>query len=47
MAKIYSKKTVSTFKINPKPETVSFLINYSKALSYTKVGNSQVEFIAN
>lgn len=47
MAKIYSKKTVVTNTMKPKKETVSFLLNYSKALSFIKVGKMNVEVIAN
>lgn len=47
MAKIYSGKTLATSKMNPKKDTVSFLLNYSKALSFIKVGNTKIEHIAN
>ncbi len=47
MAKIYSKKSLATPKMQPKKETVSFLLNYSKALSYMKVGKMKIEHIAN
>lgn len=47
MAKIYSKKTLVITPMKPKKETVSFLLNYSKALSFIKVGNMQIETIAN
>jgi hypothetical protein len=47
MAKIYSKKTVVTNTMKPKKRTVSFLLNYSKALSVIKVGKMNVEVIAN
>jgi hypothetical protein len=47
MAKIYSKKKISFTKLTPKKETISFLLNYSKALSFTKVDNHDIEFIAN
>lgn len=47
MAKIYSRKKLATSKMHPKKETVSFLLNYSKALSFTKVGNTKIESIAN
>ena len=33
MAKLYSNKPKSDFKLNPKDETISFILNYSKALS--------------
>jgi len=32
MAKIYSKETPKQIQLNPKQETVDFLLNYSKAL---------------
>ena len=47
MAKIYSKKTLATSTMKPKKETVSFLLNYSKALSFIKVGKMKIENIAN
>ena len=39
MAKLYSKKTLVTTKMKPKKETISFILNYSKALKIIKVGN--------
>ncbi len=47
MAKIYSKKSVAYTNMKPKKETISFLLNYSKALSYLKVGGLKIENIAN
>jgi hypothetical protein len=47
MAKIYSIKKLATPKMSPKKETISFLLNYSKALSFVKVGNMNFENIAN
>jgi hypothetical protein len=47
MAKIYSKKTLAIPKMLPKKETISFLLNYSKALSIVKVGEITFENIAN
>lgn len=47
MAKLYSKKKLAAQKMKPKKETISFLLNYSKALSIHKVGNSNFEIIAN
>jgi len=47
MAKIYSKKTLVINKMKPKKETISFLLNYSKALSIIKVSNISFEIIAN
>lgn len=47
MAKIYSKKTLVTPAMKPKKETVSFLLNYSKALSFIQVGKMKIESIAN
>ncbi len=47
MAKIYSKKTVAISKMAPKKDTVSFLLNYSKAFSYIKVGQLRIENLAN
>lgn len=47
MAKIYSKKVLAKSTMKPKKETVSFLLNYSKALSFIKVGKLKIETIAN
>lgn len=47
MAKIYSKKPLSTPKMEPKKETISFLLSYSKALSFLKMGKLKFENIAN
>jgi len=47
MAKIYSKKTLVNNSMKPKKETISFLLNYSKALSFIKVGKMNIETIAN
>jgi hypothetical protein len=47
MAKIYSKKTLVIPSMKPKKETVSFLLHYSKAMRFLKVGNMNIEVIAN
>ncbi|MBC7440802.1 MAG: hypothetical protein H7250_12575 [Flavobacterium sp.] len=47
MAKIYTSKKLSTPKMEPKKETVSFLLSYSKALSFIKIGKLNFENIAN
>jgi len=47
MAKIYSKKTLVTNSMKPQKETISFLLNYSKALSVLQVNNKSFEIIAN
>jgi hypothetical protein len=47
MGKLYTKKQLATPKMLPKKETISFLLNYSKALSIVKVGNLTFESIAN
>ncbi len=47
MAKIYSKKALSSAKMLPKKETISFILNYSKALNIMKIGNRNFEIIAN
>ena len=47
MAKLYSKKKKANPEMSPKKETVNFLLNYSKALSVTKVGGLTFENIAN
>jgi rubrerythrin len=47
MAKIYSKKTVVTNSIKPEKETISFLLNYSKALNIIQCNKMSFEIIAN
>lgn len=47
MAKIYSKKIVTATRMNPKKETISFLLNYSKALTIITAGQMVIETIAN
>jgi hypothetical protein len=50
MAKLYAtkkEKNNTTNEMKPKKETVSFLLNYSKALSYINVGKMKIENIAN
>ncbi|MEN9322968.1 MAG: hypothetical protein RIT03_1653 [Bacteroidota bacterium] len=47
MAKIYSKKMRAAIPMKPKKETISFLLNYSKALSFVQVGKQNFELIAN
>jgi hypothetical protein len=47
MAKIYSKKSVANTNMKPRKETISFLLNYSKALTYLKVKGLKIEVIAN
>jgi len=32
MAKLYTEKPLNSNTFNPKPETINFLLNYSKAL---------------
>ena len=47
MAKIYSAKNLVRTKMKPKKETVSFLLNYSKALSILKLNNLRFDILAN
>ncbi|MGG7035093.1 MAG: hypothetical protein ACI7YS_07865 [Flavobacterium sp.] len=47
MAKLYSKKRKQILKENPKKETISFLLNYSKALTIVKSGKISMEIISN
>ena len=47
MAKIYSKNSSDTKTMKPKKEVVSFLLNYSKALSILKGDNKNFEMISN
>ncbi|MFT4983185.1 MAG: hypothetical protein ACI9Q9_000213 [Flavobacterium sp.] len=47
MAKIYSKKLVFSKAMKPRKEVVSFLLNYSKALSVIDIDNHRFEIISN
>ena len=47
MAKLYSKKQLVNTKMIPKKETISFILNYSKALSIIKIGTRNFEIISN
>jgi hypothetical protein len=47
MAKLYSKKALENTKMLPKKETINFLLNYSKVLNVIKVGNLNLEILAN
>lgn len=47
MAKIYFKEKNATPKMLPKKETVSFILNYSKALRIEKIGEGTFETILN
>ena len=47
MAKLYTPKKLVTYAMKPKKETISFLLNYSKALSVLKVNTKSFEIIAN
>lgn len=47
MAKIYSKKSLVPKTMNPKKETISFLLNYSKALNIIQVNEKKIEIISN
>ena len=47
MAKLYTKKKNATPEMLPKKETVDFILSYSKALKIIKVGDQNIETIAN
>jgi hypothetical protein len=47
MAKIYSKNALVLKSMKPKKEIVSFLLNYSKALTIVKADGVSYEIIAN
>jgi hypothetical protein len=48
MAKIYSKKSIEISNdLNPKEETLNFLLNYSKALSVIKCDKVKFELVLN
>lgn len=47
MAKIYSKKQLAKTNLLPKKETINFILNYSKAITITRIGNMNFEILAN
>ena len=47
MAKLYAKKKIVTPKMLPKQETVQFILSYSKALKFIKIGDQNLELISN
>jgi hypothetical protein len=47
MAKLYTLKNVEAKKMKPKKETISFILNYSKALTFITAGKMVIENIAN
>ena len=47
MQKNYSKKKKITSTIQPKTETINFLINYSKSLSIIKLNSINIEINLN
>ncbi len=48
MAKLYPQKIVETpNSLNPKGETIEFLLNYSKALSVIHCNNLKFEALLN
>ncbi|MFD1061753.1 hypothetical protein ACFQ1Q_00745 [Winogradskyella litorisediminis] len=47
MAKIYSQQNPKQIQLNPKNETVDFLLNYSKALRVNCYKNMKFEALLN
>ncbi|SFC82907.1 hypothetical protein SAMN05216297_102422 [Flavobacterium phragmitis] len=47
MAKIYSKKALASKNLKPNKEVVSFILNYSQALTVVKIEEKSFEIIAN
>ncbi|SEQ46680.1 hypothetical protein SAMN05421824_1731 [Hyunsoonleella jejuensis] len=48
MAKIYSKNSIqNTENLKPKDETISFLLNYSKALKVVKGQETKFDILLN
>ncbi len=47
MAKLYSECSQTNETLNPKKETVDFLLNYSKALSVIHCNNLKFEALQN
>ncbi|MGA9638534.1 hypothetical protein [Flavobacterium sp.] len=47
MAKIYTKKNIAPIVMKPEKEVISFLLNYSKALTILDVNGKKTEIISN
>ncbi len=47
MAKIYSENSKNAKKMNPNDETISFILNYSKALSVINYKKMKFEALLN
>ena len=47
MAKLYTEKPLNSNTFNPKPETINFLLNYSKALKVAVYKGLNFESIIN
>ncbi|WNM18085.1 hypothetical protein [Flavobacterium capsici] len=47
MAKLYTQKKLAATKMLPKKETVSFILQYSKALKIVKYSGMNFKIIAN
>ncbi|PYE81818.1 hypothetical protein DFQ11_102395 [Winogradskyella epiphytica] len=47
MAKIYSNASHKPYNLKPKDETISFLLNYSKALSVMNYNKMKFEALLN
>jgi hypothetical protein len=47
MAKLYSKKNRKAAVMLPKKETINFILQYSKTLNVTKIGNLKFASFAN
>ena len=47
MQKNYSKKKLLTFSLQPKSDTINFLINYSKSLSIIELNSKKLEINLN
>ena len=47
MQKNYSKKNFLSLRLQPKSETINFLINYSKSLSIIKLNSINIEINLN
>ncbi|WP_248723009.1 hypothetical protein [Seonamhaeicola sp. ML3] len=47
MAKLYTEKHFKKNELEPKEETVRFLLDYSKALSVVNCNNEKLEMLLN
>ena len=47
MPKLYAEGSTKMNKLQPKKETVDFILNYSKALKVIKLKNTKIKLLQN